>query len=155
MKTHMKSKIIALFFLLVTSGVLKAQSTGFGAGIVVGEPTGLSGKYWLSQTTALDGAVAWSFLNEGSFYIHADYLFHYFDIISIESGKMPLYWGFGAKVALANEAVLGAQVPLGIAYLFDGAPLDVFLEIRPGFNIAPATQFDMSGGIGVRFYFNE
>ena len=26
----------------------------------LGEPTGVSGKLWLSRTTALDGAVAWS-----------------------------------------------------------------------------------------------
>ena len=31
---------------------------GFGIGLIVGEPTGLSAKKWLSDTTAIDAAVA-------------------------------------------------------------------------------------------------
>lgn len=145
--------IISFVFFAGISGF--AQSSGLGVGLVVGEPTGFSAKYWMSQTTALDGAVAWSFQNNGSFYLHADFLNHYFDIIQMESGKMPLYWGFGAKVVLANDPVLGAHVPLGIAYLFENAPLDIFLEVRPGLNIFPSTQFDMTGGIGVRYYIDQ
>jgi len=145
--------ILSIVFLTSVSGF--AQSSGLGAGLVVGEPTGFSAKYWLSQTTALDGTVAWSFQNNGTLYLHADFLNHYFDIIQVESGKMPLYWGFGAKVVLAGDPILGGHVPLGIAYLFDNAPLDIFLEVRPGLNIFPSTQFDMTGGIGVRYYFDQ
>ena len=31
---------------------------GFGIGLIVGEPTGLSAKKWLSDATAIDAAVA-------------------------------------------------------------------------------------------------
>ncbi|HPE56138.1 MAG TPA: hypothetical protein P5514_11060 [Bacteroidales bacterium] len=153
--TYLKKLIIAgAFFMILASGDLFAQTKPFGLGIVVGEPTGISGKYWTGQTTALDGAVAWSFNHEGSFYIHADFLKHHFDIIDVSEGKMPLYYGIGGKMVLADKGILGAHVPLGIAYMFETAPLDIFLEIRPGLNLLPATEFDMSGGIGVRFYFD-
>ncbi|MCB2222474.1 MAG: hypothetical protein KQI35_18975 [Bacteroidetes bacterium] len=151
----MKKLIVTgIVLLLLCSMNLTAQNKPFGLGIVVGEPTGVSAKYWMSRTTAVDGAVAWSFNHDGSFYIHADFLKHHFDIIDVTEGQMPLYYGIGAKMVLANDGILGAHVPLGIAYMFETAPLDIFLEIRPGLNLLPATQFDMSGGIGVRFYFD-
>jgi hypothetical protein len=44
--------IIAFAFLTV-SGTW-AQGRNFGAGIVLGDPTGFTAKYWTSQSTALD-----------------------------------------------------------------------------------------------------
>ena len=154
MKISYKIVVIAAILLFVSAHELLAQSKPFGLGIVVGEPTGISAKYWMSKSTAVDGAVAWSFNHEGSFYLHADFLKHHFEIIDVSEGQMPLYYGFGGKVVLADDGILGAHVPLGIAYRFETAPLDIFLEIRPGLNLLPATRFDMSGGIGVRFYFD-
>jgi hypothetical protein len=151
----MKNLILSGIVLLLLSSLgVKAQNKPFGLGIVVGEPTGITAKYWMSRTTAVDGAVAWSFNHDGSFYIHADFLKHHFDIVEVSEGQMPLYYGIGAKVVLADDGILGAHVPLGIAYMFETAPLDIFLEIRPGLNLLPATRFDMSGGIGVRYYFD-
>ncbi len=154
MMKFLQQVVIAAILLIIGTHELSAQNKPFGLGIVVGEPTGISGKYWTSRTTALDGAVAWSFNHEGSFYIHADFLKHHFDIIDVTEGQMPLYYGVGGKVVLAEDGILGVHVPLGIAYMFETAPLDIFLEIRPGLNLLPATQFDMSGGIGVRYYFD-
>ena len=149
----MKRLLLTVITAFVLSSVGMSQVDGFGLGIVVGEPTGLSGKLWLDRTNALDGALAWSFIDEGSFYLHANYIHHHFEVIDISSGQMPLYYGLGAKLKLADDGILGAHIPLGIAYHFEEAPLDVFLEIRPGINLLPKTDFDMSGGIGVRFYF--
>ncbi len=143
----------AIFFLsLATAGL--SQGEGLGVGIIVGEPTGVTAKYWLDRTNALDGALAWSFLEDGSLYLHANYIHHHFEVIELSSGEMPLYYGGGLKMKFASDFILGLHVPLGIAYHFEEAPLDVFLEIRPGLNLIPETRFDMSGGIGVRYYFN-
>lgn len=150
----MKKLVISSCLLLVLLSAGYSQGEGFGLGIVVGEPTGVSGKYWLDRTNALDGALAWSFLDDGSLYLHADYIHHHFEVIELSSGEMPLYYGGGLKMKFANDFILGLHVPLGIAYHFEEAPLDVFLEIRPGLNLVPETRFDMSGGIGVRYYFD-
>jgi hypothetical protein len=150
-----KTKLLFLsIILLMLTNLANSQESKFGLGILVGEPTGITGKYRLSESTALDGAVAWSFNHEGSFYIHGDFLKHHFGIINISEGKMPMYYGIGGKTILSPDFIFGIHVPLGIAYMFDTAPLDVFLEIRPGLNLAPATDFDMSGGIGVRYFFD-
>ena len=49
-----------------------------GAGIILGEPTGVSLKYWLTETSALDAGFTWSFVDENAFQIQADYLIHNF-----------------------------------------------------------------------------
>jgi hypothetical protein len=148
-----KKLIAGVLLSLFLLNHLVAQVEGFGVGIIVGEPTGVSGKYWLDRSNALDGAVAWSFLDDGSFYLHANYIHHHFEVIDLSSGDMPLYYGGGLKMKFASDFVFGIHVPLGLAYHFEEAPLDVFIEIRPGINFTPNVKFDMSGGIGVRYYF--
>ncbi len=89
-----KTFLIALLGLF--SFGLSAQDSGLGVGIIVGEPTGLSAKSWISSRDAVDAGVAWSVSNEW-FRIHADYLRHAFDLIPVEQGQLPLYYGIGVR----------------------------------------------------------
>jgi hypothetical protein len=52
-----------------------------------------------------------------------------------------------------NENQVGIRVPVGLSYLFDNAPLDVFVEIGPAIDVAPSVGGEITGGIGVRFWF--
>ena len=145
-----------LFFIVLValfSAGLFAQGSGLGLGVVFGEPTGLSAKMWTSQNTAIDGAVAWSFAGAGFLHLHADFLVHNYDLISVSKGKLPVYFGLGAFINLASQLGLGVRVPIGMVYQFQGAPLDVFAEIAPGLSLLPGTDFYFGGGIGVRYYF--
>lgn len=148
----MKKLIFVSIVALFSVGVF-AQGSGFGLGAVFGEPTGLSAKLWTSDKTAVDGALAWSFAGSGYMHIHADFLIHSFDLISVSKGKLPLYFGIGAYMNFASDLGLGIRVPLGIAYHFDSAPLDIFAEVAPGLSLLPGTSFDFGGGIGIRYYF--
>jgi hypothetical protein len=144
------------FLLIISLGILSlgmsAQDSGLGAGIIIGEPTGLSAKSWLSQSDAIDLGVAWSLSHEW-FHVHADYLRHVFDLIPVEEGQLPLYFGIGARVGFGRDIIIGLRLPVGLDYMFDGFPLDIFLEIAPGLALLPDTKFDMGGGIGVRYWF--
>jgi hypothetical protein len=135
--------------------VSHAQNRGFGIGIVLGEPTGLSGKYWLAQTTAIDGGLAWSFARESSMHIHADHLWHMFDALKTNDVEIPLYVGVGGRMKLAKDARLGVRIVGGINYLVYSVPLDLFLEIAPIMDLIPATNLAMNGGIGIRFFFDK
>jgi len=127
----------------------------FGLGIIVGEPTGLSGKLWLGKTTAIDGAVAWSFEGEDAFHLHMDYLLHSFDLIRVDKGKLPLYYGIGGRIKFDEEdnARVGLRIPVGLEYIFTGERVDIFLEIVPLLDLIPDTDFSLNGGIGVRYFF--
>jgi len=130
-----------------------AQDRGFGLGIILGEPTGISGKYWTSPRNAIDGGVAWSFRHRGFFHLHGDYLWHFMDAIKSTERFIP-YVGVGGRLGAGrDDAVFGVRVSGGITFLPKGAPIDVFLEIAPILDLAPATELSANGGIGVRFFF--
>jgi hypothetical protein len=127
----------------------------FGLGIIVGEPTGLSGKLWLSQNSAIDGAAAWSFEGEDAFHLHMDYLLHSFNVIKVDEGKLPIYYGIGGRIKFEEEdnARVGLRIPVGLEYIFTGERVDFFLEVVPLLDLVPDTDFSLNGGIGVRYFF--
>jgi hypothetical protein len=131
-----------------------AQDRGFGLGIILGEPTGVSGKLWTSGENAFDFAAAWSFQGDGNLLLQADYVWHIFRLIPVPDGKLPFYVGVGGEVILADDPVIGVRVPLGLDYMFGNAPVDIFVELVPILRLAPSTDFDFAGGIGARYWFN-
>lgn len=151
----MKSILFASLIILTFSLKGYSQNNGFGAGIILGEPTGISAKYWTGNTTAFDGAVAWSFVNEGAFHIHLDYILHNFDLITVPEGRLPFYYGIGGRIKASKDARIGARVPLGLAYLFNDAPVDIFIEVVPLLDLAPKTAFRINAAIGARYYFKN
>jgi len=48
---------------------------------------------------------------------------------------------------------VGVRIPVGINYIFAKAPLDIFLEIVPMLELVPRTEFNLNGGIGIRYFF--
>jgi hypothetical protein len=145
--------LISFAFIIFTSSILP-QDKGFGLGIIVGEPSGVTFKYWTSSDGAFDGAVAWSFIDGGALHLHADYILHNFSLITVSSGKLPFYYGIGARIKLVDNTRLGVRVPVGLVYLMNGTPIDFFLELVPILDLAPKTDFKINAAIGGRYYFN-
>ncbi len=147
--------LIILFCLFYISGFPKEKSNGpFGLGIIIGEPSGLSFKYWMDKNSAFDLALAWSFEKDSAaFRIHADYLWHFLDVFNVPKGKLMPYLGGGALVNVSEKAKVGVRIPFGIEYFFQSVPLEIFLELVPVLNLVPATTFGGNVGLGVRFYF--
>ena len=152
-RLHLIPAVVCIVFSSL-SGLLMAQEGGTGIGIILGEPTGISFKTWISDRSAIDAGAAWSFPGAGAFHTHVDYLWHNFSIIKLPEGKMPLYFGLGGRMKVSGRDVfLGARVPIGLAYIFVGDRLDVFVETVPVMNLFPATGFDLNAAIGIRFFF--
>jgi len=161
----MKKNILlcmVLGLIMILAKPITAQDHGFGMGLILGEPTGLSAKAWTSTDNAFDFAVAWSFNNyhhdnnhnDGSLLLQADYVWHFFNAISVSKGKLPIYVGIGGRVVLADNPSFGIRIPVGIDYLFADAPIDIFLELVPIMDLSPKTDFGIGGGIGIRYWFN-
>ena len=146
--------VILLFGIFIIPAHLTAQDSGFGLGIILGEPTGVSFKSWVGSREALDVAVAWSFEGEGAIHIHADYLIHNFRLFRIEKGDLVFYYGIGARVKTVHKTQFGVRFPFGLSYLFEGAPVEIFFELGPVMNLSPKTTFRMTTGVGVRYYFD-
>jgi hypothetical protein len=134
----------------------KAQHGGFGLGIMAGEPTGLSFKYWLSTASAIDAGTAWSFYNHPSFHLHADYLWHKFDLIPVGKGELPLFFGVGNRLKVHTDeenSEFGIRFPVGLAYIFAEGQFDTFMELVPVMDLYPATEFNLNAAIGIRIFF--
>lgn len=150
-----RSIISLVLIAVLVCGSVQAQDRGFGLGVILGEPTGISGKLWTGHGIAIDGAVAWSFEKESSMHLHGDILHHSFNRARVDEGKLMLYYGIGGRVKLEDESKVGIRVPLGINYLFANSPLDFFLEIVPILDLAPKTDFSLNGAIGIRYFFGK
>lgn len=148
--------IIRLSLLLISSlfltSALHAQSRPGSTelGVILGEPTGISAKLWQSGSTAIDAAAAWSFGKEESLHLHASYLKH--NALEAEAGNLYLYYGLGARALFADDPRFGARVPVGLQYIIENTRLSLFFEVAPTFDLVPATDFGVNGGIGVRYF---
>lgn len=159
-----KTFVLAFFLLAGLSYHAAAQDRGFGLGIVIGEPTGISLKNWQGRTTALDGAIAWSFAGNDFIQLHGDYLSHNFSLLKVEAGQLPFYYGIGGRIKFTSgdnnkdsedKTRLGVRIPLGLAYLFEKVTLDIFVEVVPVLDLVPETQFDLNAAIGIRYFFSK
>jgi hypothetical protein len=154
-KTLLFSTFLGCMILMFTAQV-HAQATpdkGQAAlGVMIGEPTGVSFKYWKSNKNAFDLGLAWSLQGNDAISIHGDYLWHSW--LDVDKGRLALHYGVGARAWFAeNASAAGVRIPLGLNYLFADAPIGLFVEIAPIIDIVPDTDADGSGGIGARFYF--
>ena len=157
---------VVLTFALI-SGTALAQSTlaergPFGLGAMYGMTgpnprylAGVTAKYFLDETHAFDGAILRRLSSKDDWYIWADYLYHFRSLITVEQGELPVYLGIGGRLKLqeSNEDKFGIRFPVGLAYEFAGVPVDVFLEVVPIWDVALSYDFDLEGGVGIRFYF--
>lgn len=146
-------RIITALLLLNTFVCQSAEAkSGTGIGVIVGEPTGLSIKFNAGGQSGLALAAAWNSGRSDSIYLHGDYVFHNYSILSSASPNLSLYYGLGAKARfLSNFGNLGIRVPLGIDFNFKEAPLNIFAEVVPGLTIIPGTSFNVDGAVGIRF----
>ena len=146
----------------------------FGLGLELGEPDGLNGKYFLSDSGALDFGVGYiydHYYYGDGFHLYADYLWH-FSLASTPSFELPFYVGAGLRFwdfnycyqGVCNYAgsAVGIRVPFGIAFDFNNAPVDIFLQLVPVLDFIGGDyymrygnreHFGIDGSVGVRFWF--
>ena len=158
MLNRAESVITAFILTAILSTSAMCQEKDIGIGVILGEPTGISGKMWWDENIAFDGGLAWSLVDDTCLNIHADMLWHNWDVLvdafEVEdSGKLPLYYGIGGRLRAGDDTKLGARFVIGASYIFEHAPFDIFLEIVPIMNIVPKTEVDINASLGGRFWF--
>jgi len=134
----------------VTSRVGSAQDLGFGTEL--GQPMGVTAKYWMNSTLAVDAAMGYHFNH--NFDAHADALWHTFSSFDLTNGRLPFYAGVGARILLGDNSQLGMRLPLGASYLPSNNPIEIFVEIAPVIQLATSLGADVDGVVGIRVYIN-
>lgn len=165
---------LAILILFCVTPVQGAQvnrlSQGSKAiGIVLGDPSGITGKLWLEDAHAVDMGL--SLTSDNFILIYSDYLFHFPGLFGSSSDfaqQLKPYVGLGAELSFArNTAVtgnryltaggsgmgLGVRIPIGAEWMIPDAPFGIFLEIAPVLGITPRGYSVLESGIGARWYF--
>ncbi len=142
-----------------------AANKQFGVGFMLGDPTGFSGKYYLSADTALDfGFGLIRLAGPDGVHAHMDFLWHPANLATTPPFLLPIYFGLGGRVFSFDggndddndDFAVGLRVPGGIMMDFNHVPIDVFFELA--FVLDFVTEGDLrarfNGAIGARYYFN-
>ena len=155
-------RLVLALLLMPAIGTVRAEASGnLGIGVILGDPTGVSLKLWMSERTALVGGAAWSFRHDGSLHLHGDYLVHHDLSDEVKNrtdgnrlpGVLRAYYGVGGRLqSRPADDIVSVRFPLGLAYAFT-SPLDFFVEVVPLLDLAPETDFDMNAALGMRFFF--
>ncbi|MFO7445455.1 MAG: hypothetical protein R6W90_03775 [Ignavibacteriaceae bacterium] len=155
-----------LGLILLSSGFTQAQSPGgkdFGFGIILGDPTGATVKFWTYPNNAFVIDVGASYF--GSPRIGVDYLWH-FDAFNSRIAK--LYAGPGAAIGIGegkgfwyrdsdgflrrDDSGLGVRGVFGVNVIPETAPLEFFFEIGALIGIVPDFGSGVDAALGMRFY---
>ncbi|MFH2205171.1 MAG: hypothetical protein ABIJ96_18830 [Elusimicrobiota bacterium] len=148
----MKNTLLAFVCLVVTgASPLWAQKTGdMGAGVILGNPTGVTGKVWINEAQAVDMGIGFS----TKLAVYGDYLWHGWKVLpQPPEGKLPVYFGLGAQVRTFHTAEFGIRAVAGLAYWLPRNPVEIFLEVAPVFRLTPGTSVGLDAGLGLRYYF--
>jgi len=123
-------------------------------GIAVGDPAALDLKIWTAAGSGFDFGIGFrSFSERVGFYGEYELGLAHFRMGHSVWGVF--YIGLGGAVSLkANNETLSAAliVPIGLNFRFR-APLEIFLEARPGIELLQKTGFGIGGQLGIRFVF--
>jgi len=139
--------LVAILSLLFCVGFSK-----IGAGVYLGSPFGLYGRYFLNSSSFVDARISYS----GSLAVAADYLLYEPSLVKFEKFVFPLHYGAGATVGFFGSSILlGARVPVGLNYAFMDGKLDVALEAALDLTVVPYLNFGVSGGVSVVYYFDK
>jgi hypothetical protein len=147
-----KNILIAVICLAGLAGSAQAQKYGdTGVGVVLGAPTGVTGKLWLDETQAFDAGLGWN----NQLTVYGDYLWHGWNLLPQPAqGKMPVYLGLGAQARMYSDTEFGIRGVVGIAYWLPRDPIELFAEIVPIFHISRNVGMGVDGAIGARYYFH-
>lgn len=142
----------------------------FGLGLELGSPAGITAKYFLTESNALQFGLGWYngyYRDNFGYHIYGDYLWHPISLVSASAFEMPLFVGVGLHFMdfedrrdrdYYDATGFGIRVPVGIAFDFNDIPLDIFLQFVPSLNFY--NDYRDRGGLwvdvslGIRYWFN-
>ena len=147
----MRLLLLLAFAVGLTAAPAHAQRGTFGVGGQVGDPTGLALKF-TSGASAFDLAAGWDL---------DDYLFVQGHLLLRErrlsgtASDLRYFYGPGAFVGISDggrddDLAAGFSFNVGLSLWADA--FEFFGQLTPRLRLVEDTDFDVGGGLGVRYY---
>lgn len=120
---------------------------GLGFGTLL---TGLSGKYFVTQQLAVQGLVGALMRPGGGLSLGVDGLYELGPLLKAEHFQLNGNMGFGAALLQGDYygypyGLVNLGAVAGIAFQFQGFPLESLLQIRPGLNLGDEDAYFITG----------
>jgi hypothetical protein len=147
----------------------------FGIGVVLGQPAGVSMEFLLGAGHAIQAVVGFDMRWRDGLIFSANWLWHPLVITSTSAFDLSFHFGAGLYLGAwydrrwghgcdwdptsgyhnchGDEVGVGAHFPIGLDMFFKAVPVEVYIEIAPGFWFAPFIDWEIFGGLGGRYYF--
>ncbi len=163
----MKNYLIMIILVLISFEYTEAQTYSphgkkFGFGIMVGDPLGVTLKFWTHSNNAFAVDVGSSYF--GSPRVGVDYLWHFnafnTSIANLYAGPGGVigfgegngFWFRGRYVRARGNVGLGARGVVGVDFVPRDTPIEAFFEIGVLLALAPDFDSGVDVGLGIRFY---
>lgn len=153
--------IILIFGLLFLPSAYSQREFGdVGIGVQVGQPTGLTVKFY-EPVTSVDILAAWDLDDFFFLNVHAIWDKHLNDANTVH-----FFYGVGGFIGLRDrpgndndfgfdgnndDIGIGISGTAGIDFLIE--KFEIYLQLTPRLELIEATDFDLGGGLGFRVYF--
>jgi len=157
-------KIKHLLTMVILLASTQAFANGFGLGLIIGGPTGITAKYNLSTKNSVDAAISWAVGDRDFFYLHSTYLWNKANIFKINGENFDLYYGVGGRL-ISKESnddpvdtdddafQVAVRTAIGLKYKFKDPSIELFAELSANLKVVPSSNFDVDLALGARFFF--
>lgn len=146
---------IVLGAALAAAAPASAQQKGeLGVGVLLGDPTSATVKYFLSDVSAVDVGLGVS----NNLVLHADYIYHIWNFKPQPSkGKLGFYGAVGPRLEFEDHTDFGIRLIPGASYWpqFKKHTVEFFVELGPVIRLTEGTRVAVDGGFGLRYYFTK
>jgi hypothetical protein len=146
---------------MARSGSVNTEHTGgpFGLGLGLGAPTGLTGKLWMGDWSALQFSVGGDIGVFNDVAAVADYVFQFRPFDTGEPDiSVPLHIGAGVNVGgnlhedITGVWRVGPRMVIGLSVMMKTLPIDIYVETAPTVYVVDSFGVSMDGQIGIRHY---
>ena len=141
------SLLLALLFACALPA--SAQSSGFGIGGQLGDPTGVTLRFD-SGRSAFDLAAGWD-LNGDRLFVQGHLLLRAQRIPGAAS-DLRYFYGPGVFLSTGDNRDTGLGVSFNAGVGYHTGQIEIFGQLTPRLALAPGTDFDLGGALGVRYY---
>jgi hypothetical protein len=147
-----KTSVLLLVFAIGTGMAAPSHAQNVGIGGQLGEPSGVTLKFYNANAPSYDFLAAWS-LQADTFLLNGHLLFE--NRIPTSNLDKPLEWfvGPGAFVGLSEDGALGISGTIGLNLILTDH-ISIYGRITPRLALAPDTEEDVGGGLGIRYFFD-
>jgi len=145
------------------------QTTGVGAGVLLGSPAGLSLVWRPHGWNAVQGSLGWDW-RRARLDTSVDYL-RTLAVVQMEAPMhVSIFAGVGGQVATTlpgidggsflgkvfgqnRGPILEVRVPVGASWFFERTPIELFTQVVPKLQVVPGLWPGLDLGVGARYYF--